>query len=108
MPSISSATLIKNRTIEFYKKVKNWALKEINSPILARIDKFFQDEYNIIPKKERIGKGAAYISSYISKSMVLFIIDKLNHDFDDCLALSKNLFNYGEERGYLKIQHLLL
>ena len=52
MPSISSATLIKERTLEFCKKIKNWELKTNNSPILAKINEFFQNEYDIIPEKE--------------------------------------------------------
>ncbi len=42
MPSISSATLIKERTLEFCKKVENWELKVNNSPILAKVNEFFQ------------------------------------------------------------------
>lgn len=73
MPSISSATLIKGRTLEFCKKIESWELKANSSPILAKVNEFFQKEYALIPEKERIGKGAVYISRYISKVIVLFL-----------------------------------
>jgi 3-methyladenine DNA glycosylase AlkC len=108
MPSISSATLIKERTLEFCRKVEIWDLNDNSISILSRIDSFFQNEYNIIPKKERIGKGAVFLSRYISKSMVLYLKEKFNKKFDYFLALSKNLFKYGEEFEDLKIMHLAL
>jgi 3-methyladenine DNA glycosylase AlkC len=108
MTSISSYTLIKKRTLDFCKIIEKWELKEKNSPILVRINNFFQKEYDIIPEKERIGKGAVFISRHISKAMILFLINNFNKDFEYCLALSENLFRLGEEFEDLKILHLAL
>ena len=108
MPSISSATLIKERTLEFCKRIENWELKTNNSQILAKVNEFFQKEYDIIPEKERIGKGAVYISRYISKAMVLFLKKEFKKEFDDFVVFSENLFNYGEDIDDVKTQHLAL
>jgi len=108
MPSISSATLIKERTFEFCKNIENWELRANTSPILAKVNEFFQNEYDIIPEKERIGKGAVYISRYISKAMVFFLKKEFKKESEDFLAFSENLFNYGEDIGDVKTQHLAL
>ena len=57
--AVSSAKSIQDRTLIFCTKtdICNRDIK-----ILTQIDNFLNTEYNLIPEKERLGKGIKFIS----------------------------------------------
>jgi len=56
--SISSAKSIQGRTLEFCKTIENW---QIDAKLFKKISLFLNKEYDMIPEKERIGKGIKFI-----------------------------------------------
>ncbi|MBN1215440.1 MAG: hypothetical protein JXA99_08340 [Candidatus Lokiarchaeota archaeon] len=92
MVSISSSTNIRNRTEKFCRKISNWNIN--NKTILFnQIYELLESELNLIPEKERIGKGVVYISKYIAKEIVSFIKNRLEKDNDYYLEfVSKGFF----------------
>jgi len=71
MVSISSASEIKKRSISFLKE--NFDKNKIDRTLVASIKNYLQKEYELIPQKERIGKGMVYITKHFSKSFYQFI-----------------------------------
>ena len=108
MVSISSSKLIRERTRDFCKKLEDWHHIEKGSLIYEKINNFLQKEYDLIPEKERIGKGAVFISRYISKEMIQFLRQEIKVNTNYFIEFSENAFNYGENKGYLKILHFTL
>lgn len=70
MVSISSKSKIKERTVEFWRKSKIWNNMEINAHKYELIDQFLQEEYAIIPEKERLGKGKYYITVSMAEGLI--------------------------------------
>ena len=77
MVSISSSKLIRERTQNFFQKIKNW---DLDTTLFKKISDFLQNEFDIIPEKERIGKGMSYISRYVAKEMVQNDVPEAGHD----------------------------
>ena len=69
--SISSAKLIQKRTLEFCNSIE---IREINKELFEEIDKFLKKEYDLIPQKERIGKGTKFISNHVAKGIFQYLI----------------------------------
>lgn len=108
MPSISSGTLIRERTLEFCKKINNWNIITKEKTIFKKILEYFQKEYDIIPEKERIGKGAVYISRYIAKEMISFLKNEIKVKKDYYTKFSEEGFSFGEENKNIKFLHFIL
>lgn len=109
MPSISSGTLIRERTLEFCKKINDWNnIIEKKNPIFKEILEYFQKEYDIIPEKERIGKGAVYISRYIAKEMISFLKNEIKVKKDYYTKFSEEGFSFKEENKNIKFIHFIL
>ncbi len=108
MPSISSSRKIRERTREFCSKIKNWNVNENNLNLLEKIDNFLKKEYEIIPGKERIGKGIVYISKYFAKEMCLYFKENSIMDIELFKKFIENGFNFGEKNDSPNIQHFVL
>jgi len=104
MVSISSSKLMRERTLKFCQNTKNW---DLNNTLFKKVSAFLQNEYDIIPEKERIGKGMTYISKYAVKEMVQFLKSKKKKD-ENLVEFSKEAFNYGEKNKNRNIQHFAL
>ncbi len=91
--SISSAKSIQKRTLEFCHSIKDW---EINIRLFESINRFLKKEYNLIPDKERVGKGVKYISNHVAKGVFqnLFNQEKIDREF--IIEFIETGFNYGE------------
>jgi hypothetical protein len=72
MVSISSAKLIQERTYEFCNNVSDWDRLE-NSKLYKLMDEYLQKEYEIIPDKERAGKGTVYIAKHVAKAVFKYL-----------------------------------
>ncbi|UYP48328.1 hypothetical protein NEF87_004613 [Candidatus Lokiarchaeum ossiferum] len=70
MVSISSKSKIKERTLVFWRKFTIWNNMEINTHKYELINQFLQDEYSIIPEKERVGKGKYYITVSMAEGLI--------------------------------------
>ena len=77
--SISSGKLIQNRTIESCKNIKNWSPSE---KLFEKIVHHLDNEYRIIPDKERIGKGIKFISNHVAKGLFKWVKKELNVNFE--------------------------
>lgn len=108
MPSISSATRIQERTLNFCNSMNLWKQDGISSALKSKINQFFQNEYELIPDKERVGKGPVYISKYISKALVPYLKKEYDKEPSYFLSLSEGLFEFGNELEDVKVQHLAL
>ena len=64
MPSISSATLIKERTLELCNKIENWEIKANNFPILAKINEFFPIHRKLFENLAKYSPHFAFIEIY--------------------------------------------
>ncbi len=110
MSSISSGSNIKVRTLEFCSKIK------INSPEIFKekrrfselIAQFIQQEYDLIPSKERIGKGVVYISKHIVKALFQYLGENSLYKIEDYYELGKIAFDSGEMNGNSRLQHFAL
>ena len=103
MVSISSSKLIRQRTKEFCDKVKNWIFDRDNK-LVNQIYKFIKNEYDIIPKNERVRKGMIYISKYVAKEMVQYLKDHVNNDKNYYINLTNKSFNLGEKHDNIHLQ----
>ncbi|QEE16403.2 hypothetical protein DSAG12_02233 [Promethearchaeum syntrophicum] len=92
--SISSKSAIIKRTIKsFSEKAELFNLPLKNSEI-NNIRLFLQHEYEIIPDKERIGKGSVYIAMNTAAGFVKILKDRKNFDNSN---FSIQIFNHGKE-----------
>lgn len=105
-PSISSKTAIIERTQKFWSEKKLWQSGHTEHAF-KQISGFIGKEYEIIPQKERIGKGRVYITKHIVKGCYNLLEDKASIDFIDYCT---NCFNYAEltDDNYLKNFALIL
>jgi 3-methyladenine DNA glycosylase AlkC len=110
MPSISSAGEIKKRTLDFCIKVyrdSSQSFKE-KLKLCELISELLQNEYKIIPSKERIGKGYVYVSKHVVKALFQFLIQKSNFNLDDYYDLGISCFDIGERTERTHLQHFSL
>ncbi|MBD3351912.1 MAG: hypothetical protein GF364_10545 [Candidatus Lokiarchaeota archaeon] len=91
--SISSKKMIKKRATEFWNSESIWANLENIEQDNIKIRKFIEHEYDIIPEKERIGKGSVYIA-YAVAAAGSSILTKRGGDY---YAHIVKLFEYGNE-----------
>ncbi|MHA1253011.1 MAG: DNA alkylation repair protein, partial [Candidatus Helarchaeota archaeon] len=78
MPSISSAKEIKKRALQFLEN--NIKLENIDDMQLEMFKNHVRKEYEMIPEKERIGKGLVYISRHIASALYKFIKDNFSRN----------------------------
>lgn len=93
MVSISSSKMIRERTLAFCQNLNDW---ELTNGLFKDVLNFLQHEYDIIPEKERIGKGISYLSKNIAKEMVQFLKSKKEIDDITLIDFAKEAFNYGD------------
>ena len=87
MPSISSASQIRKRTLSFLLKIPKEYFFQRSQEIIKTLIEHLQYEYKIIPERERIGKGAIYICKNIAKELVSFLSKTLDLTSDNYLEL---------------------
>jgi 3-methyladenine DNA glycosylase AlkC len=71
MVSISSASEIKKRANKFFQK--EIKLDNFDKSTAQIVINHARKEYDIIPEKERIGKGMVYITKILAKTLYLYI-----------------------------------
>jgi 3-methyladenine DNA glycosylase AlkC len=108
MVSISSAKNIRKRTNQFCKKNENWDFETKNSEIIPNLYAFIKKEYDMIPEKERIGKGTVYIVKYIAKEFFLFMEKKMNYSLDYLINFLNEAFEWGEGKEDYFLEHFVL
>ncbi len=108
MGSISSSKNIRERTREFCTAIKSWDTQDEEIKIFEKIDNFIKKEYEIIPEKERIGKGIVYISKYAAKEMVQFMKESSIINAEFFKYFIENAFIYGEKKKSQYIKHFTL
>ncbi len=96
--SSSSVPEIAKRATEFIQGQRNF--KQLDSTHLEALKLFLKREYDIIPEKERIGKGMVYITKILAKliydhlkSNVFKIVGKKKVD----ISFSKSILDYIEK-----------
>ena len=107
MVSISSSNKIKERTNRFCKEILNWEISNYNL-ICNKINVFLNKEYEIIPEKERKGKGKVYISRYVSKELFSYLKNEVNIAKVHLLEIISEFFKYGEKNKSQIMQHFAL
>ncbi len=105
MPSVSSPNLIHERTFQFCADEKNWWIDDIHSEIFEKLNKFLQSEYALIPEKERIGKGAVYISKFVAKGIFEYLKDSERFTDESLIKFSELCFSFGESFHTYFMQH---
>jgi len=108
MVSISSAGKIKERTREFCDKIQNWDEILDSYGIFKKIDIHLQNEYDLIPDKERIGKGNVYISRHVAKILYSYLKSKLKMPKNDLIQLSKKCLEYKKRTDTLSVFYVAL
>ena len=91
--SISSAKSIQERTLDFCKTIGNW---QIDATLFDQINVLLNKEYEIIPEKERIGKGIKFISNHVAKGVFQNLISKKRTNIGFIIDLIEKTFDYGE------------
>ncbi|MHA2247164.1 MAG: hypothetical protein ACXADY_19620 [Candidatus Hodarchaeales archaeon] len=106
MPSISSKSLIIERTNKFWSEEKLWHSGETKQNF-EKISTFLNKEYELIPKKERIGKGRVFITKNVVEGCFKLLEDKSSIDF---LNYCTRIFDYAESEddNYLRFFSLQL
>jgi 3-methyladenine DNA glycosylase AlkC len=105
-PSISSKSAIIERTQKFWSENKVWQSGEVVQ-VFNQISRFIAKEYELIPQKERIGKGRVYITKNIVEGCYNLLEDKSSIDF---IEYCTNTFNFAESNddNFLKNFALIL
>lgn len=107
MVSISSSRLIRERTRNFCMKINDWEVLN-NALLFERIREYLQEEYDMIPQKERIGKGIVYISKHVAKEFFLYLKNDRDVKEDYYFKIIEQIFDFGEKEGILIVQHFAL
>ena len=95
MVSISSSKSIQERTYNHCNYIKNWDLTN-NNNLFVEINDFLKTEYNLIPEKERIGKGIVYISKYVAKEIFNYLKSDKAVEEEYFIKFVQKAFNSGE------------
>jgi len=104
--SNSSAKLVQKRTLEFCATFDKFYP---NIALFEEITKFLNKEYNIIPTRERIGKGIKFIAKHVAKS--IFQCLKKSEEYRDkefIINFIDSGFIYGESEKSFIMQHFAL
>jgi hypothetical protein len=82
--SVSSTSAIQQRFIVFCKSITlNPFQDSLNSDqIHHKFFEFLHSEYSLIPEKERIGKGAVFITKACSQALITYLSDLLHVDLN--------------------------
>lgn len=108
MVSISSSKIIRERTRNFCNKIKNWNDFENTSEVFEKIKLHLQQEYELIPDKERIGKGSVFIARYVAKEIFQYLIKEVKLEEKYFIRFAEKLFIWGEKKGVREVQYLAL
>ncbi|MBN1802975.1 MAG: hypothetical protein JW891_15810 [Candidatus Lokiarchaeota archaeon] len=99
--SISSSSAIRKRAKEHCKSINNWDLNNVEDTC-KNMEKFIKLEYDLIPEKERLGKGIVYISQHALKEFYSFLIVQKKFDEIDIIEFSKQVLTiYGPQKNIL-------
>ncbi|MBD3256506.1 MAG: hypothetical protein GF383_15530 [Candidatus Lokiarchaeota archaeon] len=107
MVSISSAKLIQERTIRFCLNISDWDCLE-NPQLYKKLDEHLQKEYDIIPDKERVGKGTVYIAKYVAKATFIYLDTNSKQKTRYYIAFSERSFEQGEKLKSSLLKHFSL
>ncbi|MFX1507900.1 MAG: hypothetical protein ACFFDC_17575 [Promethearchaeota archaeon] len=91
-PSISSKSAIIERTRKFWNENELWQSGGTEQ-VFNQISRFIAKEYELIPQKERIGKGRVYITKNIAEGCYNLLEDRSSFDF---IEYCNNIFNFAE------------
>ncbi|TXT64333.1 MAG: hypothetical protein BAJALOKI1v1_580013 [Promethearchaeota archaeon] len=103
MGSVASASKIKERTRKFCQSLSNWETFNDSFTIFIKIDTHLQNEYRIIPEKQRIGKGHVYIARYIAKEIYYFLNATIHLSHKNLLLFAQRCLEYKNQTETLTI-----
>ncbi len=92
MVSISSSSSISLRAKSFCKSVQNWDLTNFDG-LCDKIKSFIEKEYDLIPKKERMGKGIVFITKHAIKELFLYIENSTSSNPNYFKVFAEEVFN---------------
>jgi len=108
MPSISSASQIRKRTLLLLQKIPEEYFIQRSQEMIKNLIEHLQYEYLIIPERERVGKGAIYICKYVAKELVSFLSKTLDLTADNYLELSREIYQFDIKNASLSSKYLSL
>jgi len=79
-----------------------------NLEIFKKLNDNLQKEDEIIPEKERVGKGSIYISRYVAREIIQFLIKEIKVDKKYLIKFTQKAFIYGENIKSSILQHFAL
>jgi 3-methyladenine DNA glycosylase AlkC len=105
-PSISSKRAIIERTQKYWSEECLWQSGELEINF-DKISKFLFNEYELIPEKERIGKGRVFITKSVVEGSFNLLEDNFCIDFIEYCTM---MFDYAElkNNNFLRIFSLLM
>jgi len=108
MVSISSSKLIRERSVNFCKQIKDWTLENNKLETLKQIMEYLNKEYGMIPEKERIGKGTVYISKNVAKGIIEFLMNSniINEKYIE--KFTQETFSFGLDNESMIMKHFSL
>jgi 3-methyladenine DNA glycosylase AlkC len=104
VPSISSKSGIIERTKKYWSEENLWHSGKLEQNF-DKISKFLKNEYNLIPEKERIGKGKVFVIKSVVEGCFQLLEDNYNIDF---LKYSNKMFDHAELRDDNFLQNFSL
>ncbi len=93
MSSISSKSLIIKRTLEFFTQDKIDILFSEKNNDYERIIQFLEREYDLIPEREKIGKGSVYIAKNVANGIIKNVYNLSEHIL---FNFSTNVYEYAK------------
>jgi 3-methyladenine DNA glycosylase AlkC len=108
MVSISSSKLVRERTSAVCQKIINWNPHTQNHLLFETINNHLKSEYELIPSKEKIGKGIVYISKFVAKEVFCYLNTIKKIDSNTISSYVQEFFSYGRKNKSLICQHFSL
>ena len=108
MPSISSASQIRQRTSAVMEKIPKESFLQTSQNLIFCLINQIKHEYSIIPQHERIGKGIIYVCKYIAKEFVSFLVQNFDFNSERFLKLCRKLYDFKMKNNYISLKYLSL
>lgn len=108
MVSTSSSKLIQDRTKFLCEKTTEWNDLKRLPKIFELIKTHLHTEYNVVPEKERIGKGYVFIGRYVAKEIFQYLKTQIKVNEKYYIEFAEKAFIWGEKNGAQEFQYFSL